>query len=208
MTMRNIIFLGPPGSGKGTHAEKISQAMGIPRLSTGDMLRENIKKGTQLGTTAQRLMDAGQLVPDEVIIGMIRERLEQPDCAGGVIFDGFPRTLAQAEALKEIASIDAVVNMTIADERIAERMSGRRVCPACGNTSHTDWMEDAGCPSCGTEMVQRKDDAPETVLERLRVYHAQTKPLIDYYAAQNLLRTVDTDGPVQQTEAKVREALR
>ena len=205
--MRNIIFLGPPGSGKGTHAEKISRAMGLPRLSTGDMLRENIRNGTPLGIEAQGYMDAGELVPDTVVIAMIRKRVLEPDCANGVIFDGFPRTIAQAEALKEIAPVDAVVNMTLADAQVVQRMSGRRVCPACGNTSHTDWMRDSICALCGTEMTQRKDDAPETVLERLRVYHAQTKPLIDHYAAQNLLHSIDSGGPVTETEARVRGAL-
>ena len=208
MSMRNIIFLGPPGSGKGTHAEKVSRAMGIPRLSTGDMLRENIKQGTLLGKEAQGFMEAGELVPDEVIIGMIRERLTEPDCANGVIFDGFPRTIAQAEALKGILAVDTVLNLTIADERIVDRMSGRRVCPACGETSHTSLMQGSDCSSCGAQMTQRKDDAPETVLERLRVYHAQTKPLIDYYGALRILRSADSDGSLEEATARVQEALR
>lgn len=206
--MANIIFLGPPGSGKGTHAEKASKAMGIPRLSTGDMLRENMKSGTKLGEEAKAFVESGKLVPDEVIIGMIGERMKADDCKNGVIFDGFPRTLAQAEALKDIAGIDLVLNLVIADERIVSRMSGRRVCPVCGETSHTSLMQGTACQTCGAEMIIRKDDAPETVLERLRVYHAQTKPLIDYYEKLGLLRSVDSDGTLPEAEARVREALR
>lgn len=206
--MKNIIFLGPPGSGKGTHAEKISKLLGVPRLSTGDMLRENMKQGTRLGEEARALVESGQLVPDGVIIGMIQGRMREADCANGVIFDGFPRTLAQAEALSEIAKIDLVVNLEIEDERIVSRMSGRRVCPDCGATSHLSLMQDARCTACGTEMIIRKDDAPETVRNRLSVYHTQTKPLIDYYGRQGLLKSVDSDGTLAEAEARVYEAVR
>ncbi len=206
--MKNVIFLGPPGSGKGTHAEKASKAMGIPRLSTGDMLREHIKKDTPLGREAKAFIEAGQLVPDTLVIEMLKERLAQPDCAGGAIFDGFPRTERQAEELAEIAKIDRVLNLSIEDESIVRRMEGRRVCPGCGFTSHTSWLNGKDvCEQCGTGLVQRKDDAPETVLERLRVYHAQTKPLIDFYRRQGILYTVDTDGDVQDVTVRVMEAL-
>lgn len=204
----NVIFLGPPGSGKGTHAQKISESMGIPRLSTGDMLRENIKAETGLGLEAKAYMDAGKLVPDELVIDMLKERLAKDDCKNGVIFDGFPRTVRQAEELDQITQIDRVVNLDIADQSIVERMAGRRVCPACGFTSHISWMGDTTtCPKCNAIMTQRADDAPETVLERLRVYHEQTKPLIDYYQKRGLLRTVDSDGEVGDVERRVREAL-
>lgn len=204
----NIIFLGPPGSGKGTHAQRVSEAMGIPRLSTGDMLRENIKQGTALGAEAKAYMDAGKLVPDTLVIDMLKERLTQPDCANGVIYDGFPRTVPQAEALAQITTIERVLNLDIADAAIVRRMAGRRVCPACGFTSHIDWMGDSlACKKCGTLMEQRADDAPETVLERLRVYHEQTAPLIAYYKQQGLLRTVDSTGDVEDVARNVREAL-
>lgn len=207
MLLKNVIFLGPPGSGKGTHAEKVSQSFGIPRLSTGDMLREQIKANTKLGMEAKKFMDAGQLVPDEIILGMVDQRLQEPDCANGCIFDGFPRTEPQAAALAVIVAIGCVVNMHIADEAIVERMQGRRVCPVCGHTSHLSWMKNEACDRCNQTMVIRADDMPETVLNRLRVYHAQTKPLIDYYTKQGVLHTVDADGDVMEVAKRVYEAL-
>lgn len=203
----NVIFLGPPGSGKGTHAEKCSQALGIPRLSTGDMLREQVKNQTPLGLEAKAFMDAGQLVPDEVILGMVRERIQEPDCENGCIFDGFPRTEPQAVALSEILPVDIVLNLSLSDEAIVDRMKGRRVCPDCGHTSHTSWLKGKDCPECGFTMIIRSDDMPETVLKRLQVYHAQTKPLIDYYDQKGLLRTVDSCGDVSEVFQRVREAL-
>jgi len=203
----NIIFLGPPGSGKGTHAERCGQTMGIPRLSTGDMLREQVKQQTKLGLEAKAYMEAGQLVPDEVILGMIRERIIAPDCANGCIFDGFPRTEPQAEALAGILTIDAVLNLALSDEAIVDRMKGRRCCPDCGHTSHTSWMNGENCVQCSKTMIIRSDDMPETVLNRLQVYHAQTKPLIAYYERQGLLRTVDSTGDVSMVFERVREAL-
>ncbi|MDR0896768.1 MAG: adenylate kinase [Oscillospiraceae bacterium] len=204
----NVVFLGPPGSGKGTHAHKASQQLGIPRLSTGDMLRENIKQGTKLGQEAKAYIEAGQLVPDALVIAMLSERLAQPDCQNGAIFDGFPRTEPQAEALDQIATIDRVLNLAIADEAIVNRMKGRRVCPACGFTSHTSWLGDkTDCPQCGKGLTIRSDDAPETVLARLSVYHAQTKPLISYYEQRGLLNTIDSDGEVEAVTARVLEAL-
>lgn len=205
--MKNVIFLGPPGSGKGTHATKMSRVFSIPHISTGDMLREQIKKGTKLGLEAQRYMDAGELVPDEVILGMVEQRLQEPDCAEGCIFDGFPRTEAQAEALSRIVSIYKVLNLAMPDEAIVERMKGRRVCPDCGHTSHTSWGNAEICERCGAKMVIRSDDMPDTVLARLRAYHKKTKPLIDYYQQQNILEIVDADAEVGVVEERVRGAL-
>lgn len=205
----NIIFLGPPGSGKGTHAQRISEAMGLPRLSTGDMLRENMKMGTPLGQEAKAFVDSGKLVPDELVLDMLKARLSEADCANGVIFDGFPRTERQAEELDTITTIDRVINLDIDDAAIVKRMAGRRTCPACGFTSHTDWMgEGLTCKKCGAVMTLRSDDAPETVLERLRVYHKQTQPLIDYYQRKGLLQTVDSEGDVEAVAGRVREALK
>lgn len=204
----NIVFLGPPGSGKGTQAQRLSAEMDIPRLSTGDMLREHMKQETPLGMEAKAYVEAGKLVADQVVIDMIKERIAEPDCAKGVIFDGFPRTIRQAQALDAIIHIDRVVSLDIADEAIVERMAGRRVCPACGYTSHINWMGDSlACPKCGAVMELRKDDAPETVLGRLRVYHEQTRPLIDYYAGKGLLKTVPSIGDVELIAQNVREAL-
>lgn len=206
----NIVFLGPPGSGKGTHAQKVSDAMGIPRISTGDMLRENMKLETPLGLEAKAFVESGKLVPDELVIDMLKERIAERDCAKGVIFDGFPRTARQAEELDQITTIDRVVNLNIDDAAIVRRMAGRRVCPACGFTTHVDWMgqtETLACKRCGGVLEMRADDAPETVRERLRVYHEQTQPLIDYYSKKGLLHTVDTDAEVEEVEQRVRKAL-
>jgi adenylate kinase len=172
------------------------------------MLRENIKQGTPLGQEAKAFIEAGQLVPDALVIAMLSERLAQPDCQNGVIFDGFPRTAPQAEALDKITTIDRVLNLAIADEAIVNRMKGRRVCPACGFTSHTSWLgEKTDCPQCGQGLIIRSDDVPETVLARLSVYHAQTKPLVAYYEQRGLLKTVDSDGAVADVTARVFEAL-
>jgi len=180
-----FILLGPPGAGKGTQAAYITKKYGIPQISTGDMLRAAIKAGTELGMKAKKLMDAGQLVPDEVILGLVKSRIEQPDCAGGFLFDGFPRTLAQADAMKhDGVLIDYVVEIAVPDEEIVLRMSGRRVHLASGRTYHVKFnppkvadKDDA----TGEPLIQRQDDQAETVKERLNVYHAQTKPLIEYY---------------------------
>ncbi|MCL1965211.1 MAG: adenylate kinase [Firmicutes bacterium] len=206
--MPNIIFLGPPGAGKGTHAAQVSEIKGIPRLSTGDMLRAHMKGDTALGREAKAFVEAGQLVPDSLVIEMIRERLKEADCKDGVIFDGFPRTRAQAEALESIVQIDKVLNLVLSDEAIVERMKGRRVCPDCGYTSHTEWLKGStDCQACGGTLVMRDDDAPETVLNRLRVYHQQTKPLIEYYSGKGLLRSVDSFGTVEEVAERMRKAL-
>jgi adenylate kinase len=184
-TMR-FIFLGPPGAGKGTQASFITGKYAIPQISTGDMLRAAIKAGSELGLKAKKIMDAGQLVPDDVIIGLVEGRINEPDCAGGFLFDGFPRTLAQADAMKAAGvQIDYVIEIAVPDEEIIERMSGRRVHPASGRTYHVKFnppkvadQDDA----TGEPLIIRPDDKAETVKERLRVYHAQTKPLIEYYS--------------------------
>ena len=181
-----FILLGPPGAGKGTQASFVTKKYGIPQISTGDMLRAAVKAGSELGLKAKKLMDAGQLVPDEVIIGLVESRIQQPDCAGGFLFDGFPRTLAQAEAMKNAGlQIDYVVEIAVPDEEIIQRMSGRRVQLASGRTYHVKFnppkVADKDDPT-GEPLIQRQDDQAETVKERLHVYHAQTQPLIQYYS--------------------------
>ncbi len=202
-----LVFLGPPGSGKGTHAEEAKQILGIPRISTGDMFRDHIRRQTQIGKEAQGYIDKGHLVPDELVLRMIRERLQEDDCAGGGIFDGFPRTVAQAVALDEIVPVERVINLTISDESIIERMRGRRVCKRCGHSHHVDRLKSTECPDCGGELMIRDDDRPETVRERLRVYHEQTQPLIDYYDKRGILRNVDTDDEVEIVSERIRGVL-
>ena len=180
----NLILLGAPGAGKGTQAEVIAEHLSIPTITTGNIIREALKSGTEMGRKAKEYMDAGKLVPDDIVIGIIQERLAQPDCAGGFILDGFPRTIPQAEALDRMGIvIDRVIDIEVADETIARRVSGRRVCPACGASYHVDYKRPAVenvCDRCGDTLVQRKDDHPDTVRERLRVYHEQTEPLKGY----------------------------
>ena len=204
----NLIFLGPPGAGKGTHAIRLSQQLNIPQISTGDMLRSHVKEQTPLGLEAKKYMDAGELVPDDVIIGMVKVRLQEPDCKSGYIFDGFPRTAAQAEALGHFAQIDAVLNLIVSDQVIIDRLSGRRVCPDCNGTFHTKYLEHKNvCPACGGKLIQRKDDEAQTVLNRLEVYRRQTEPLIDYYAKKGLLRDANGEGGLDENYAEVLEAL-
>ena len=204
----NVIFLGPPGAGKGTHAQKLMNEMGVPQISTGDMLRAAIKAETPLGQSAKRYIDAGELVPDEVVIGIVKERLQAPDCRKGYILDGFPRTVKQAEALSQFAKIDAALNLSLADEVIVSRLSGRRVCLKCGATYHIDHLNGReDCAACGEKLVQRKDDTPETIQNRLNVYAAQTAPLIDYYEKKGLLKTVACTGTIDENHLAVRKAL-
>ena len=204
----NIIFLGPPGAGKGTHAQMLMNELEIPQISTGDMLRQAIKAETELGILAKGFIDRGELVPDEVVIGIVKERLAQQDCQKGYILDGFPRTVPQAEALSQFAKIDCAVNLSLADEVIIGRLSGRRVCLKCGATYHTSTLNGrTDCAACGDELVQRKDDTPETIQNRLTVYAAQTAPLIDYYQQKGLLRTVECTGTVEENHRAVRKAL-
>jgi adenylate kinase len=198
-----LILLGAPGAGKGTQAEVISQHLNIPTISTGNIIREALKSGTEMGMKAKEYMDSGKLVPDDVVIGIIKDRLAQDDCANGFILDGFPRTIPQAEALDRMGIvIDKVIDIEVADETIARRVSGRRVCPACGASYHVDYkrpaVEDV-CDKCGDTLVQRKDDHPDTVRERLHVYHEQTEPLKSYYAAQGKLTIVEGQEEVADT---------
>lgn len=206
----NIIFLGPPGAGKGTHAQLLMNELGIPQISTGDMLRQAMKAGTEMGLSAKRYIEAGELVPDEVVIGIVKDRLQAEDCKKGYILDGFPRTVKQAEALGQFAKIDVALNISLADDVIISRLSGRRVCLKCGATYHVSTLNGReDCAACGDKLVQRKDDAPETVKNRLSVYAAQTAPLIDYYQQLGLLKTVECPptATVAENYALVREAL-
>ncbi|MBQ9350887.1 adenylate kinase [Phyllobacterium sp.] len=207
----NLILLGAPGAGKGTQAEIISRRCSIPAVSTGNIIREALANGTQMGLKAKAFIDAGQLVPDDVVIGIIKERLARDDCRNGFILDGFPRTIPQAEALDAMGvAIDKVISIEVEDERIARRMSGRRVCKACGASYHLEYKKPAQenkCDACGAELIQRKDDHPDTVLDRLRVYHEQTEPLKDYYAGKGILRTVIGQEEVADTTALTLKAL-
>lgn len=206
----NLIFLGPPGAGKGTMAQLLMSDEHIPQISTGDMLRQAMKAGTEMGLSAKRYMEAGELVPDEVVIGIVKDRLQADDCKNGYILDGFPRTVKQAEALGEFAKIDVALNIALDDEVIINRLGGRRVCLKCGATYHISTLNGAeNCAACGEKLVQRKDDAPETVKNRLAVYAAQTAPLIDYYQQKGILRTVNCEphAAVHENYAKVRETL-
>ncbi len=187
----NIIFLGPPGAGKGTQAQRICAALGIPQVSTGDILRRAIKEQTPTGLKAKSFIDAGKLVPDEVVIAIVEERLKETDCQKGYILDGFPRTVPQAEALDNIAHIDAVVELAVEDQQLVDRLSGRRVCLKCGATNHVSQLNGRTQCDCGEPLVQRDDDKPETVLSRLKVYHDQTAPLVDFYEKKGLLHRID-----------------
>ncbi|MDD6408167.1 MAG: adenylate kinase [Oscillibacter sp.] len=206
-----MILLGAPGAGKGTQAERLCKVLEIPTISTGNILRAAVKNGTPTGLKAKAFMDAGKLVPDEVIIGIITERLAEDDCKNGYILDGVPRTIAQAEAMEKAGiNFDAVVSIEVADEVIMERMSGRRVCESCGASYHLVAVPPkvAGvCDSCGGKLVQRKDDAPETVKDRLAVYHKETEPLKDFYAQRGLLKSVENQPSVEATTAAILKAL-
>lgn len=187
-----LIFLGPPGAGKGTQAAGVSAHLRIPHISTGDMFRAAIANETPTGLEAKRYIDLGQLVPDSVVIDMVRERLSESDCAGGYLLDGFPRTVEQAEALDRICAPDAVVDIDVPDERLLARLTDRRVCRKCSGTFHITKLADQNvCPVCGGEVYQRDDDKPATISNRLKVYHEQTAPLIGYYSEQGKLRRID-----------------
>ena len=206
----NLIIMGAPGAGKGTQSEKISAKWNIPSVSTGDMLRAAVKEGTELGVKAKTCMDAGQLVPDEIVIGIIKDYLSSDKCKDGFILDGFPRSIPQAEALDAMGvKIDAVLSIEVPDEKIVERMSGRRVC-TCGASYHVAYKAPkvAGiCDNCGSALYTRDDDAAETVLKRLETYHNTTEPLKDFYAAKGLLVCVAGREEVKDTTADVMNAL-
>ena len=199
----NLVFLGPPGAGKGTQALGVSENYSIPHISTGDILRSEIKRGTKLGLEAKSYMDAGGLVPDEVVIGIVASRLQEADCQKGFLFDGFPRTIRQAEALAEKTTIEMAVNIDVPDEAIVNRLSGRRVCKACGATYHVDTFKGDVCSSCGGELIRRADDEPETILNRLHVYHEQTQPLIDFYGGRGVLVNVDGTKDIDTVFAEI-----
>ena len=206
-----IIMLGAPGAGKGTQAEIISKKLNIPTISTGNILRAAVKNGTPVGLKAKEYMDAGALVPDEVIIGIVAERLAEPDCANGYILDGVPRTIAQAEAIEKAGIVfDNVISIEISDETIIERMSGRRSCTACGATYHVvsaPSKVEGKCDKCGADLVLRNDDKPETVQNRLEVYHNETEPLKDFYKARGVLKSVDNQPTIEATTIVVEAAL-
>lgn len=199
----NLIFLGAPGAGKGTQAEVVCNALNIPAISTGNMLREAVKNGTPAGLAAKECMDRGDLVPDEIVIGILKDRIAQDDAKNGFILDGFPRTVSQAEALENMGvQIDKVVEIHVADEKITSRMSGRRVCEGCGNSYHIEYKPtkvEGICDACGAKVVQRVDDKPETVLSRLATYHEKTAPLKDFYAAKGKLVTVEGQEEIAET---------
>ncbi len=206
-----LIFLGAPGAGKGTQAEIVSEKLSIPTISTGNIIREALKNGTETGLKAKSYIDAGKLVPDDVVINIIKERLAKDDCANGFILDGFPRTIAQADALDAMGvNIDKVIDIEVDDDAIMQRLSGRRVCASCGSSYHLLYKKpakDGICNLCGGELVQRKDDSPETISDRLKVYHEQTEPLKNYYEKKGKLRIVIGQEEVADTTALTLKAL-
>ena len=207
----NLILLGAPGAGKGTQAEIICAKLNIPSISTGNILRAAVKEGTEMGLKAKSFMDAGALVPDEVIIGILKERLAQDDCANGFILDGVPRTIAQAEAIETMGiRIDKVLELSVADDVIVERMSGRRVCEKCGASYHIINLQGRGdgvCDLCGGKTVIRKDDQLATVLDRLKAYHEQTEPLVAFYRERGKLAVIPFCPSIEETTAEVMKAL-
>ena len=200
----NIILLGAPGSGKGTQAARISEKYSLVHISTGDIFRENIKNQTELGKTAKSYIDQGYLVPDEVTISMVKDRLLREDCKNGVLLDGFPRTVAQAEALEKFATIDKVIDIDVPYDLIIDRIVNRRSCLACGGTFNVKTLSDASkCPTCGQQLTQRADDNEETVTERITVYDKQTKPLVDFYSAKGVLVRVNGNQSIDDVFADV-----
>ncbi|MDE6372414.1 MAG: adenylate kinase [Clostridia bacterium] len=185
-----LVFLGAPGAGKGTQATKVCEKYNIPHISTGDILRANIKAGTALGVEAKRYIDKGLLVPDEVVIGLVRQRLAEADCQKGFLLDGFPRTIEQAKALNDFAKITCAVNLAVDEKLVVDRIAGRRMCK-CGESYHVSWYDKDVCAKCGEKLYQRDDDKEDTVKARLEVYNAQTAPLIEYYSNMGILKDVD-----------------
>ncbi len=210
-----LILLGPPGAGKGTQAKMLMEKYQIPQISTGDILRQAVKEKTPLGEEARVYMDRGALVPDQVIIGIIRERLQKPDCKRGYILDGFPRTVVQAEALRETlagmdSSLDYVLSIEVMEEELIQRLSGRRTCKSCGEVYHIIYgppKRDGVCDKCGGELYQRDDDKEETIKRRLRVYQAETSPLIDYYKGRGLLREIAGKGEIGEIFERICQVL-
>jgi adenylate kinase len=211
-----LVLVGPPGAGKGTQAQFISAHLGIPKISTGDIFRENVSQGTDLGQEAKKYMDAGDLVPDEITIGMVKERLGEPDAAKGFLLDGFPRNVPQARTLDDSLSgsstpLDVVLELVVDDDEVVRRLSGRRTCRNCGHIWHIDFdppSKEGTCDICGGDLFQRDDDKPETVRHRLEVYYEQTSPLVGYYAEQGILVGIDAMGPVDDVTDRAIAALR
>lgn len=201
------VFLGPPGAGKGTQAQMVAQTFGVAHISTGDMLREQIKEQTPLGRQAKAYIDKGALVPDDIILGMMEARLKEKDCEKGFLLDGFPRTLVQAQALSRIVTLDCVINISVPDENIIRRLSGRRVCPDCGAVYHIAQLDGKDRCGCGGRLTIRPDDNEETVKNRLHTYHGQTQPLVGYYRERGLLRDIDGARDVDAVFRDIRRAL-
>lgn len=205
-----ISLFGPPGAGKGTQARFIVEKFSIPQISTGDLLRAQVRSGTDLGIKAKEYMDRGALVPDEVVIGMLRERISDNDCENGFILDGFPRSLSQAEALKEIVTLDAVINIKVNEEALIRRITGRRMCPDCGATYHIDFApprKEGICDRCGAELYQRDDDREETVRKRIEVYRSQTEPLAEFYREEGILKDIDGNRSIEEISGDIIEFL-
>lgn len=211
-----LVLLGAPGVGKGTQASLLSNKLGIPHISTGDMFREAVARGTELGLRAKEYMERGELVPDEIVIGIVRERISQPDCSNGCILDGFPRTVAQAEALDEVLAesgkkVDCAINIVVDEEEIVRRLSGRRTCAKCGKIYHLVYSPPANnsvCDECGGELYQRDDDKEEVIRNRLKVYYEKTAPLINYYLEKSVLRNVKGEGTVEGVTAEIERVLK
>jgi adenylate kinase len=211
-----MILMGPPGAGKGTQAKVVADHFGIPAISTGDIFRANVSQGTPLGVEAKRYMDAGQLVPDEVTINMVRDRLAEPDADEGFLLDGFPRTVPQAAALDKLladlgSALDLVMELVVDDDEVIRRLSGRRTCRGCGKIWHVEFdppSKDGVCDRCGSELFQRDDDKAETIANRLVEYSSKTAPLVDYYGAQGKLVGIDATGPVEDVTTRAIDALR
>jgi len=205
----NIVLLGSPGVGKGTYAKRISKIYDIPQISTGDIFREAIKNKTEIGLKAKKYLDSGELVPDDVTIGIVEERLKQDDCKNGFMLDGFPRTIPQADALSGIIDIDKVLNFTASDDTIIDRLSGRRVCSECGTIFHVKNIPpkiEGVCDACGGKLIQRNDYKPESIKKRLDVYKKQTEPLIAYYKEKDILADINADKPIEQVDEIIDDA--
>lgn len=211
MAKTKLMMLGPPGAGKGTQAQRLSEAHGIPQISTGDMLRGARRKGTELGKKAAKFMDAGELVPDDVVIGIVAERLEEPDAKKGFILDGFPRTAGQADALSDMGvQLEAVINIQVGEEEVIRRLGGRLSCPECGATFHEEFKPPADegvCDECGHELMRREDDQPEAIRERLRQYRASTEPLVEFYRGRGALENVDGEGSPDEVYGRIEDVI-
>ena len=204
----NVILLGAPGAGKGTQAVRIAAAMNIPHISTGDIFRKNIKEKTPVGLKAKSYIDRGQLVPDEVVVEIVQQRIDEDDCKNGFLLDGFPRTIAQAEALDRLTNIDNVIDLEVDLDKLVDRITGRRVCEKCGESYHVSTKKDDICEKCGGKLIQRADDTEETVKSRLNVYKNETAPLINFYKNQGVLKNVDGMKSIEEVFEEISKALK